>query len=52
MLTAERQRLTIAHPVTRRDLEESIRFLKKRLASIDGELARLVHATTASWDGC
>jgi len=42
MLTAERQRLSIAHPVTRRDLEESIRFLKKRLATLDGELARLV----------
>lgn len=42
MLTAERQRLSIAHPVTRRDLEQSIRFLKKRLDGIDGELARLV----------
>lgn len=42
MLTAERQRLSVAHPATRRDLEESIRFLKKRLASIDGELAHLV----------
>jgi transposase len=42
MLTAERQRLSIAHPATRPDLEESIRFLKKRLAGIDGELARLV----------
>lgn len=42
MLTAERQRLSIAHPVTRGDLEQTIRFLKKRLASTDGELARLV----------
>lgn len=42
MLTAERQRLSIAHPATRPDLEESIRFLKKRLATLDGELARLV----------
>lgn len=42
MLCAERQRLSIAHPATRTDLEASIRFLKKRLATIDGELERLV----------
>jgi transposase len=42
MLAAERQRLSIAHPSLRPDLEETIRFLKKRLATIDGELARLV----------
>ena len=42
MLMAERQRLSIAHPATRADLEASIRFLKKRLATIDGELARRV----------
>ena len=42
MLTAERQRLSIAHPATRLDLEESIRFLKKRLVTLDGELERLV----------
>lgn len=42
MLSAERQRLSIAHPATRPDLEETIRFLKKRLATIEGELARLV----------
>jgi transposase len=42
MLAAERQRLAIAHAVTRRDLEEHIRFLKKRLGTVDGELARQV----------
>jgi transposase len=42
MLTAERQRLSIALPSLRPDLEETIRFLKKRLATIDGELARQV----------
>lgn len=42
MLSAERQRLSIAHPINRPDLEETIRFLKKRLATVDGELARLV----------
>lgn len=42
MLVAERQRLSIAHPVTRADVEETVRFLKKRLDSVDGELAKLV----------
>lgn len=42
MLSAERQRLSVAHPVTRPDVEQTIRFLKKRLDSVDGELAKLV----------
>lgn len=42
MLVAERQRLAIAHPVTRPDVEETIRFLKKRLDTIEAELAKLV----------
>jgi len=42
MLVAERQRLAIAHPVIRPDVEETIRFLKKRLDTIEAELARLV----------
>ena len=42
MLVAERQRLTITHPVTRPDVEETIRFLKKRLDTIEAELAKLV----------
>jgi transposase len=42
MLSAERQRLSIAHSSIRPDLEQTIRFLKQRLDSIDAELAKLV----------
>jgi transposase len=42
MLSAERQRLSVAHPVTRADIELTIRFLKKRLDTAESELAKLV----------
>jgi transposase len=50
MLSAERQRLSIAHAVTRPDVEETIRFLKKRLDSIDGELAKLMRRNHGELD--
>jgi transposase len=45
MLTAERNRLLIARPAVRRDLQQHIRFLERRLREADGDLHRAVKAS-------
>jgi transposase len=45
MLTAEKNRLTNAPKVLHRSIDEHIRWLEKRLAGFDDELAELIRAT-------
>jgi transposase len=45
MLTAERNRLLIARPAVRRDLQQHIRFLERRLREADDDLHRAVKAS-------
>lgn len=43
MLTAERNRLALAHGTVRRDLREHIRWLERRLRDTDRELTTMIH---------
>ncbi len=45
MLVAERNRLLIAPPAVRRDLQQHIRFLERRLREADGDLHTAVKAS-------
>jgi len=45
MLTAERNRLLIARPAVRRDLQQHIRFLERRLREADDDLHSAVKAS-------
>jgi transposase len=45
MLTAERNRLLVARAAVRRDLQQHIRWLQRRLADVDGELHTAVKAS-------
>jgi transposase len=45
MLTAERNRLLVARPTIRRELQPHIRFLERRLRDADGELHTAVKAS-------
>jgi len=45
MLTAERNRLLVARAAVRRDLQQHIRWLERRLAAADGELHTAVKAS-------
>jgi transposase len=45
MLTAERNRLLIARPTVRRDLQQHIRFLERRLREADDDLHTAVKAS-------
>jgi len=45
MLTAERNRLLIARPAVRRDLQQHIRFLERRLREADDDLHTAVKAS-------
>jgi transposase len=45
MLTAERNRLLIARPAVRRDLQQHIRFLERRLRQADADLHTAVKAS-------
>jgi transposase len=45
MLTAERNRLLIARPAIRRDLQQHIRWLERRLAEVDDDLHTAVKAS-------
>jgi transposase len=47
MLTAERNRLLVAAPAVRRDLQQHIRFLERRVREADGELHTAVKASPA-----
>jgi len=47
MLTAERNRLLVAAPAVRRDLQRHIRFLERRVHEADGELHTAVKASPA-----
>jgi transposase len=47
MLTAERNRLLVAAPAVRRDLQQHIRFLERRVREADGELQAAVKASPA-----
>ena len=47
MLTAERNRLLVAAPAVRRDLQQHIRFLERRVHEADGELHAAVKASPA-----
>ena len=47
MLTAERNRLLVAAPAIRRDLQQHIRFLERRVHEADGELHTAVKASPA-----
>lgn len=47
MLTAERNRLLVAAPAVRRDLQQHIRFLERRVREADGELQTAVKASPA-----
>jgi transposase len=47
MLTAERNRLLVAAPAVRRDLQQHIRFLERRVREADGELQTAVKASSA-----
>ena len=42
MLTAERNRVPLAHGTVRRDLRDHIRWLERRLRDTEGDLARLI----------
>lgn len=43
MLTAERNRLALAHGTVRRDLREHIRWLERRLRDTDHDLTTMIH---------
>jgi transposase len=43
MLTAERNRLGLAHGTVRRDLRAHIRWLERRLRDTDGDLTTMIH---------
>jgi transposase IS116/IS110/IS902 family protein len=45
MLTAERNRLAVARPVVRHDLQQHIRFLERRLRTADDDLHTAVKAS-------
>jgi len=45
MLTAERNRLSHASGAVRRDLREHIRWLERRLADLDRDLDKMIHAS-------
>lgn len=47
MLTAERNRLLVARPPVRRDLQQHIRFLERRLREVDDDLHTAVKASPA-----
>jgi transposase len=47
MLTAERNRLLVARPTVRRDLQQHIRFLERRLREADEDLHTAVQASPA-----
>jgi transposase len=47
MLTAERNRLLVARPPVRRDLQQHIRFLERRLREADDDLHTAVKASPA-----
>ncbi len=47
MLTAERNRLLIAPPAVRRDLQQHIRFLERRVREVDDDLHTAVKASPA-----
>jgi transposase len=47
MLTAERNRLLVARPAVRRDLQQHIRFLERRLREADDDLHTAVKASPA-----
>jgi transposase len=47
MLTAERNRLSLARPPVRRDLQQHIRFLERRIREADDELHSAVKASPA-----
>jgi transposase len=47
MLTAERNRLLVARPTVRRDLQQHIRFLERRLREADDDLHTAVKASPA-----
>lgn len=47
MLTAERNRLLIALPAVRRDLQQHIRFLERRMREADDDLHTAVKASPA-----
>ncbi|CAN5889759.1 IS110 family transposase [soil metagenome] len=47
MLTAERNRLLVAPPAVRRDLQQHIRFLERRVRDADAELHTAVKASPA-----
>ena len=47
MLTAEQNRLLVAAPAVRRDLQQHIRFLERRVREADGELHAAVKASPA-----
>jgi len=45
MLTAEKNRLRLARRAVRRDIEQHIRWLKRRLSDLDGDLAQQVRSS-------
>jgi transposase len=45
MLTAERNRLLVARPAVRRDLQQHIRFLERRLREADDDLHTAIKAS-------
>lgn len=47
MLTAERNRLPLAQPLVRRDLQQHIRFLERRIREADDDLHTAVKASPA-----
>ena len=48
MLTAERNRLSISHASVRKDIQETIDWLQKRLKDIDDDLSKII-ASNVAW---